>query len=762
MNKILLLIISSFLLLPCKNLIAQSNLYNIDLIPQIKIYFEQANWDQILDDLYVEGNQERLLATVSIDGTVLDSVGIRYKGFSSVSTDREKNPFNIKLDYIKGNQDYDGVRKLKLGNVIQDPSFLREILSYEIARKYMPASLANYAEVYINDVYWGLYSNVQSVDEDFLLQKYGTKHNPFFKCNPETLDFDGENSNLGNAPGTDPLDYQPYYRLETETGWNELYELISILNDSPEDIESILNVDQTLWMHAFNYALINFDSYIGYAQNYYLYQRSNGQFSPLIWDLNQSFASYRLTDASEHFDGFSILEAKNMDPLLHYASVSVVPRPLMRQLFENDTFRRMYIAHIRTIIEENFANQDYEVRAQYLQNLIEDEVLADTNKFYTDDDFYANINSTVSDFVDYPGIIDLMGARTSYLQNYAAYQGAPMISNIEFSPSTFAPGDDVHVLSTIASSDLIENVFLYYRNSQNEVFQKVIMLDDGTQGDMNPNDGIYGIQLNNIGNTLQYYIYAENANAGRFSPERAAYEYYTIDFDISASDLVINEFMASNVSTTSDESGDFDDWIELYNTTDYSISANGLYLSDEVDNLLKWALPDIAIAPDDYLIIWADKDEEQGALHANFKLSANGESLFLSDVNGAVLDSITFGEQIEDRTTGRFPNGTGSFVDMPATFNSSNLLFIDVDELQKDYFTIFPNPVQNRFVIQSETQLPSTLHIYSIDGKLLKSQDIHSEASTIEVDIADLTNGIYYVNLVFKDHVFNQKIIVQK
>ena len=69
---------------------------------------------------------------------------MRYKGFSSVSVNRVKNPFNIKLDYIIDGQDHQGIDKLKLSNVIQDPSFIREVLSYEISRKYMPSSEANF------------------------------------------------------------------------------------------------------------------------------------------------------------------------------------------------------------------------------------------------------------------------------------------------------------------------------------------------------------------------------------------------------------------------------------------------------------------------------------------------------------------------------------------------------------------------------------------------------------------------------------------
>ena len=414
-----------------KCLLAQTDYFAVDSIREIKIYFSQSNWDHILDSLYVAGQEDRMLANVILDGSAYDSVGIRYKGFSSVSVTRVKNPFNIKLDYIR-NQNHNGIEKIKLGNVIQDPSFVREVLSYEISRKYMPASKANYAKVFINDVYWGLYTNVESVNKSFLNKHFGSKENTFFKCNPDNLDLYGENANLGNSPGTDSTSYYPYYDIKSDFGWTDLYNLIDTLNNSPNNIEKILNVDRTLWMHAINYSLINFDSYVGYAQNYYLYQDDNGRFNPIIWDLNMSFASYRLADASIHFSGFNIQEAKEMDPLLHYNNVSVYPRPLMRNLFTNNRYRKMYIAHMRTIMQENFNNQSYKARAQYMQGLIDICVANDTNKFYSYNDFIDNLNVTVSDLVDYPGITDLMDARTIYLNTYPGFQGAPSISNINF------------------------------------------------------------------------------------------------------------------------------------------------------------------------------------------------------------------------------------------------------------------------------------------------------------------------------------------
>ena len=112
---------------------AQSSFYAVDSLREIRIYFYDSNWDHQLDSLYVQGDNERILADLIIDGSTYDSVGVRYKGFSSVSVNRVKNPFNIKLDYMIDEQDHNGVDKLKLSNVYQDPSFIREVLTYEIA-----------------------------------------------------------------------------------------------------------------------------------------------------------------------------------------------------------------------------------------------------------------------------------------------------------------------------------------------------------------------------------------------------------------------------------------------------------------------------------------------------------------------------------------------------------------------------------------------------------------------------------------------------
>jgi spore coat protein CotH len=736
------------------NSYSQDEFYNVDSIREIKIYFNEPNWDYILDSLYISGLKERLLASVEIDGVFYDSIGIRYKGYSSVSVNRIKNPFNIKLDYVIDNQNHRGYEKLKLSNVIQDPSFVREVLSYEIARQYMPASEANFSNVYINDTLWGLYSNIESVNKDFADKHFYSRNNSFFKGNPENLDFSGENSNLDLSPGNDTANYFPFYQLESDFGWQDLFSFIDTLNNETDSIENVLNVDRTLWMHAFNYSLINFDSYIGYAQNYYLYKDNAGRFNPILWDLNMSFGSFRLTDASLFFNGFDVTEAQTMDPLTHYNSISVYDRPLMRNLFNNDTYRRMYFAHIRTIIQENITNQNYYNRAIYFQNLIDNSVQNDTNKFYSYADFINNLNNTVSDLIDYPGITDLMDNRAIYLTNYYGYNGAPTINNVTSSTQNFNAGDNITITADITDE---QNALLAYRFGKEEAFKSITMFDDGAHNDGSSGDNIYGASINNVSNTIQYYIYAENDSAGIFSPERAAYEYYSLEIPINNTDLVINELMATNISTVKDPNGEYEDWIEIYNPNNHPITTTGLLLSDNLNNTSKWNFPEVVIQGDDYLIVWLDEDGNQSGIHANFKLSSSGEELIIS-TNNNIIDSITYPYQSTDVSYARTPNGTGNFNYRLPSFNGNND-YANILANQKLDFRCYPNPFSDYISIESDLLHESTIEIIDLNGKQIFNRKHKSTGNNLIINTTNINPGFYIIRLTSKNLTRTQKII---
>ena len=727
---------------------AQTWFHNTEHVSEVKIIFKQTNWDYILDSFYVAGDKERILASVWVDGIYYDSVGIRYKGFSSVSVDRDKNPFNIKLDYIR-NQNHFGVDKIKLGNVIQDPSFVREVLSYSIARNYMPSSHANYCKVYINDDFWGIYTSVESVDNSFLAQYYGDSDGVFIKGNPSVVNQNGENSNLANSLGTDISNYYNYYELKSDTGWATFYKLIDKLNNDPSSLEEILNIDRTLWMHALNYTLINFDSYIGYSQNYYLYEDKNGQFNPILWDMNQSFGSFRLTDASEFFRGFTVEEAKTMDPLAHVNSFSVHPRPLIRNILNTPQRRRMYLAHIRSIVQDHFKNEAFKKDLDELQDLIKSYVKTDENKFYSYEDFLQNKTVTVQDLVEYPGITDLMDDRSDYLLSYT---GISPIGSPSVNIPRYTKGKTNFIITTRVNS--ASRVYLFYRNKIGGLFTKVEMKDDGISGDEQAIDGIYGINIPVLTKNLDYYIYAENDSSGTFSPTNAAFNFYKIR---ELKQLVLNEFCASNKTLVADETNNYEDWIELYNNGDTAIDLSRYTLSNDINELAKWNFPNISIPGNTYLLLWADNDEEDGFLHTNFKLSSGGGAIYLS-IDGEVVDEIKFGGQTTDLTTGRYPNGTGSFVLMEPTpngFNGGRRL--GVKFIEKPNVKIFPNPVNGKFYIESD--ISGSLIMNNIQGQTVLTRKINVGKNTI--DASELASEVYFLNIINETTVVSKKIIKQ-
>jgi hypothetical protein len=129
----------------------------------------------------------------------------------------------------------------------------------------------------------------------------------------------------------------------------------------------------------------------------------------------------------------------------------------------------------------------------------------------------------------------------------------------------------------------------------------------------------------------------------------------------------INELSSSN-QVYQDTAGDKDDWIELFNLDSEPASLKGYYISDDVDTRLIQILPAEAVVPGHgVLLLWADQQPAQGPLHMNFKLSAGGEGVWLSNTQGYLVDSIEFGTippndaGTELTSFGRFPDGTGKF-----------------------------------------------------------------------------------------------------
>ena len=195
-------------------------------------------------------------------------------------------------------------------------------------------------------------------------------------------------------------------------------------------------------------------------------------------------------------------------------------------------YRKIYAAHIKTILADWFQNDKYLKRAKEIAQFIDSQVNKDKNKHYTYEDFKKNMTASVSEMVDGKevskiiGIEELMKTRTDFLTHFPPFQKtAP---KIEGQPThTFIPsgvlGDKTNI--KVKASGAVR-VWCLFRNDKNAAYRYLPMLDDGQHNDDAAGDGVWGVVFDKkIG---QYYIIAENEEAVSLLPERGGKEFFEI------------------------------------------------------------------------------------------------------------------------------------------------------------------------------------------------------------------------------------------
>lgn len=664
------------------------DLYDVNVLRTVNLQFHDANWWTLLQQNYA--SQTNILADLTVAGVTYPDVGVRIRGntsYTALPSGSQKVSLNIEPDMVHPDQTVMGYKNLNFNNSFHDPTFCREVVYMNILNRWIPCGRANHINLTLNGANWGVYANVQQYDKTLLQDFFADEDGLRVKC-----------ANNPSGPGlqyfgTNPASYSVYEIKEAgeyASPVSRIIQLCAAIDNTPsanwQTIDQTFAIDPSIWTIVFENIFSDDDSYVNKGCDFVFYE------NPI--------------DHRTHLhqaDGNETFTNQAWPATFNFTSTT---KPVLNNVLASAEMRGRYFAHFRAAIaaEFNWAVLGPEFTAR--RNLIDAAVQADPKKLYSYTLFVNNFTTTVNLGGSPPFGGTLIGLQpfvqnrqVLLLSNAEVAAVGPTITNLAHSSNT--PGANIYITADITAPAALASVFLYYQPSPTGPFSRTLMTDSGTANDGAAGDGKYGALLPVTGvggQSVRYYVGATASGAfspQSFEPVRSELDPRVITFPGGAvnSDVVINEFLASNTAVIQDPLGAFEDYVELYNKGVSTIDLSGKYMSDTLANPTKWQFPNgVTIAPGQTLLIWADEDLGEGPTHADFKLSAGGEEIGLWDTDGTtLLDSVTFGAQTANVSTGRLHDGGSLMVTLastPGTLNDAGCGIRAYDQLNPSAHTL--------------------------------------------------------------------------
>lgn len=713
-----------------------------------------------------------------IDET-LDSVGITLRG--NTSRNSQKKSFKLAFNAFLPGRDFYNLDKMNLNGEHNDPSIIRSKLCWDLFNDIgMIHSRAAHAEVYINGKYYGLYINVEHVDDKFLKKNFSNTKGNLWKClYPADLVYLGEDPNLYKKINGGIKTYD-LKTNETADDYSNLAHLISTINKTslsvlPDSLEKIIDISSVIKLFAFNTLVASWDDYRSLNNNYYLYHDpSKDKFSILPYDYDNTFA----------VDWFN-KDWATADPY-NYPKAVQVNRPLWDRLISIKQYKNLYTHFLDFYNNKAFKLSLWEYRLENLRIKITNSALADS--FRTLD-----YNFTFSDFLNSyssshyenqhvkRGLREYINLRSASLATKLSYASGekPIVYEYDWYPKNPGPNDTIYITAAAFSQAGLTSVEVEYQNDLTSSVATFPMLHSPTLNTKKVEEADrWKVAIPPLGENSsgKFRITAKDVNQLQMSFPRGAWIQIKTPPELNTH-VVINEFLAKNNSIITDSAGQFEDWIELYNPTNQTVSLTGYYLTDNEDSLMQWKFPDgISIAPLDYLLLWCDNDLDQTGLHTNFKLNADGEFIALTSPDGVtILDSISFGMQYADTSLGRIPDGESTWNFLTPTPGKKNLLTsIENEPLIPEAFSIaaFPNPFNLtstiRFTLPSSGKVRIVFYnllgeqLYTFEKEFSSPGSFDYKWNGRDANGKEMSSGIYLCTVEAAKNFKSLKLVLMK
>ncbi len=744
-------------------------------VPRVNITIDKTDLETILhpDNAY---SYEEFAADFRFTSSTLtetvENVGFRIRG--NTSRVSAKKSFKISFNTFESGRKFYGLEKMNINGEHNDPSIARSKICWDIfAKMYVPASRANHVRLYINNVYYGLYLNVEHIDEEFIQARFNEQSGNLYKCIfPAPLLY------RGDSPNNYKKEFwgRRAYQLKTNRArddYSDLAKLIRIINTSDndtflEEINTVFNIDGYLRYLAVEVAIGHWDGYSYNQNNFYLYHNTRtGKFEFIPYDLDNTL-------------GIDFVDRNWATRFIYpWAKNGGKERPLTRRIMEHTQLRERFSHYMKILIEHVFHVDELYPKIDRIRQNIRDFVIQDPkyklDYGFTFNDFENSFEKAWGNHVGY-GIKPYIGTRrSSILSQLETTNLSPII--VDKSKKITVVNRPIRVDLQIVDEDLNPNVILHYQyNSdtwQNTKMQKQADKDE-------PIKGLYyrlDLPALSLGDTVNYFIRATDSdgNTSRYPQENNIR--YSIEKTPQKPQLYINEWMSSNKIYT-DGLGEYDDWFELYNAGASSVYLGNKYFSDNFNRPDKWQIPSMDIAPNEYLVFWADKDSEQGHRHTNFKLNAEGEQIgiFYGQNFGFLpIDTVSFSGQQGLLSQGRLPDGSPNIylLEQGISPGQSNSLptGLSIFSNRNPSVVIIPNPVRGAFrvVLKNIFSTQGKIIIYTIEGKTVLVKNLQSGINTYSFQPIELlrqnyfhTPTVYLLSVFWKDRQRRRHVLAGK
>lgn len=242
------------------------------------ITLPQASWDSLAIDPYTA-----MPATLGYERVLLP-VTAHLKGvYGSLRTLDGKASFSLDLNAARPGGTLRGQKKIKLNNMVQDPSGVHEWLTYGLFRAAgLWAPRVGYAQVYVNGEYWGVYTNVEAEDDVFLDRNFGEHGGNLYE----------------GAYGVDFYDgYEEYFECDEcpfPDDRSDITAVTTVLNGVATDaalaeLDTLVDMDSFLTVMAVEAVALHWDGYTT-ANNYRIFNDpGQGRFELIPWGTDQTW-----------------------------------------------------------------------------------------------------------------------------------------------------------------------------------------------------------------------------------------------------------------------------------------------------------------------------------------------------------------------------------------------------------------------------------------------------------------------------------------